>query len=539
MDNSAHGNIGAPPNFSTPPSRGRHFDNADQQLDSMSSSVYGNLSASQNFTTPSRPGRYSGRANQQRQISTSMALVMSDDESQSGTEGADQQVRNAYEQIGSLTTRLSISESSLAREKERNKRYREETHRLKVAEQSLEELLKDKDRRLSEAEATIHAQNEQLDHRRAVFSTLSQSQLQQPSMNITPSTGRMLAGPPPTYNPRRIPARNVGPPSFQRDGSSNFSALAPYDGAPQQHVQISAMTNGFFPYSNVTPPQLQREGSSFTSAMVPFRDAGPLSVPINLGITTHEFEERFKSFFGRVEQWALKFANVADPMRDGKLPDSLVVRLREASSYATASVLLADPSRRYFLIAKYLGSCIVSRCFKLSLMKGFDADADKELAELKKSLEPGTLLEQRRIVVARIAERVTSLVTQPACAEHLLWKADELSRELFAYAQPLLAPDATQPYGEFQSMIRTAAEIGKDMITLPLEWKIDYCAVNIHFKAESMINRDWTITDDPVVMQKNQRRVMMGITPGIVKRDASGISLLASTIQIPQVLLVR
>lgn len=55
-----------------------------------------------------------------------------------------------------------------------------------------------------------------------------------------------------------------------------------------------------------------------------------------------------------------------------------------------ASSLLGSPATRFFLVAKAINAFLVHDVLKVTIIKGFDAQADMEIGGIKKQLFPGT-----------------------------------------------------------------------------------------------------------------------------------------------------
>ena len=108
--------------------------------------------------------------------------------------------------------------------------------------------------------------------------------------------------------------------------------------------------------------------------------------------------------------------------------------------------------------------------------------------------------------------------------------------EMLIKLAPLMAPRRNRAYEDLHEIHKKATFLAMNMLSVPLEWKIEFPKINELFVPNSMINRDPVIAGPQ--HQLTKARVKLAVTPVIIKRDQTGPSVLATQEHMAHVLLM-
>lgn len=103
-----------------------------------------------------------------------------------------------------------------------------------------------------------------------------------------------------------------------------------------------------------------------------------------------EFSSRLRELWTKTELFGQVHANVPSIYKDSHLDKRVKEYIMSVSDRQGASSLLGSPATRFFLVAKAINAFLVRDVLKVTVIKGFDAQADMEIGGIKKQLFPGT-----------------------------------------------------------------------------------------------------------------------------------------------------
>jgi len=103
-----------------------------------------------------------------------------------------------------------------------------------------------------------------------------------------------------------------------------------------------------------------------------------------------EFSSRLRELWTKTELFGQVHANVPSIYKDSHLDKRVKEYIMSVSDRQGASSLLGSPATRFFLVAKAINAFLVHDVLKVTIIKGFDAQADMEIGGIKKQLFPGT-----------------------------------------------------------------------------------------------------------------------------------------------------
>lgn len=105
-----------------------------------------------------------------------------------------------------------------------------------------------------------------------------------------------------------------------------------------------------------------------------------------------EFASRYRELWAKTELFGQVHANTPNVFRDSHLDKRVKDYVMMVSDKHGASSLLGSPATRFYLIAKVINIFLAREVLKVTVIKGFDAQADAEVGSLKKQLYPGECL---------------------------------------------------------------------------------------------------------------------------------------------------
>lgn len=104
---------------------------------------------------------------------------------------------------------------------------------------------------------------------------------------------------------------------------------------------------------------------------------------------TAEFSSGFQALWLKAETFGHLHANFPDVQRDSRMDNKTKQVLMSVSDQSTASFLLNNSSTRFFLVAKVINNLLTREVLKITVIKGFSADADSEIGLIKRQIFPG------------------------------------------------------------------------------------------------------------------------------------------------------
>ncbi|KAI9838067.1 MAG: hypothetical protein M1819_006222 [Sarea resinae] len=440
-----------------------------------------------------------------------------------------------------------------------------------------EKALKEKETDLEKARRTIKVQSE--------------------TIQKTPTTGhrnrsfeKIYEHPPPVFGPwleqakPRVPPPDaqcrpnwtvvapnamVPPPSraghcYQNDSNPSqpyFGALIPYDGSSYAQNESQYMQSG------------HHSGHNY---MQPHHVEMPVSVPETPGqvtfgatITTHntaaftansaqnvahalhsermlnsprrqepDWTKEFLQLFGETEAWAAKWAGCVDHTSNPDYPYGLTEVLKASSE--DYQYFLIDPEIRFLIAARVINVSIVKYCFKEVALKGYDENYDRKIQTALDSRQSYTEFRTRRALDMQIADIISSVSTMSNWDDFLMSRAATTTVHIFDKVRPLLHQQSAGAASECQRLFEQAYRLSAAMFSVPAEWKFDFpeAGARTSFNRNIHESRGPIVFEDPAVLESRKASVKLSITPTVVKRGWSGMSVVPKTYAKAQVLVM-
>lgn len=102
-----------------------------------------------------------------------------------------------------------------------------------------------------------------------------------------------------------------------------------------------------------------------------------------------EFASRLRELWAKTELFGQVHANTPNVYKDSHLDRRVKEYIMAVSDRNGASSLLGSPATRFFLAAKAVNAFLVREVLKVTIIRGFDVQADAEIGGIKKQLFPG------------------------------------------------------------------------------------------------------------------------------------------------------
>lgn len=102
-----------------------------------------------------------------------------------------------------------------------------------------------------------------------------------------------------------------------------------------------------------------------------------------------EFVSRLRELWAKTELFGQVHANTPNVYKDSHLDRRVKEYIMAVSDRNGASSLLGSPATRFFLVAKAVNAFLVREVLKVTVIRGFDVQADAEIGGIKKQLFPG------------------------------------------------------------------------------------------------------------------------------------------------------
>ena len=252
--------------------------------------------------------------------------------------------------------------------------------------------------------------------------------------------------------------------------------------------------------------------------------------------------EEFSQFFDLTLTFARNFGNVPDYQRDNLLTGRLITDLHQASHPNVIHDLLSSSDTRYYLVAAFLNQAICNEIFRSSLIRGFSAQSDAKIGEIRRSIQPGVKDSMKRGLLKAAADILNEMREAPDFKGWVEIQIDDKASVLWDRMKGLLSPEAEHQnaFMDLGHLYREAYRIGLMMYSLPLTWTLDFpqnTRLGSFFDPTTMINRDARFRGDPVSLREQRLRIRLGINPVIIMLDYMDDALLPRTVHYADVLL--
>lgn len=110
---------------------------------------------------------------------------------------------------------------------------------------------------------------------------------------------------------------------------------------------------------------------------------------LDLSSCIAEFTSRLHELWTKTELFGQVHANTPSVYKDSHLDRRVKEYIMSVSDRQGASSLLGSPATRFYVVAKAINAFLVHDVLKVTIIKGFDAQADMEIGGIKKQLFPG------------------------------------------------------------------------------------------------------------------------------------------------------
>lgn len=263
-----------------------------------------------------------------------------------------------------------------------------------------------------------------------------------------------------------------------------------------------------------------------------------------------EFSSRLRELWAKTELFGQVHANIPSVYKDSHLDKRVKEYIMSVSDRQGASSLLGSPATRFFLVAKAINAFLVHDVLKVTIIKGFDEQADMGIGGIKKQLFPGepllhvytypncatnmlvdTPTPVRHIMIIAMTTRIQTLKTKPGFIDFCQQKTRDHMHKLWRLIGPLTHPQSnttidpitgnSQAWTDLSTIVSEAEMLALDMYSVPFEYQSEFPAVNEAFDPVTMVNSDAFITGDPMMLAESDCRVRLGVTPVVRARDNS------------------
>lgn len=110
---------------------------------------------------------------------------------------------------------------------------------------------------------------------------------------------------------------------------------------------------------------------------------------LNPGSCLLEITSRFRELWAKTELFGQIYANTPNAFKDSHLDIRVKDYVMSVSDKHGASSLLDSPATRFFLVAKAINVFLVREILKVTMIQGFNDQADVEILSLKEQITPG------------------------------------------------------------------------------------------------------------------------------------------------------
>ncbi|KAE8149439.1 hypothetical protein BDV25DRAFT_140819 [Aspergillus avenaceus] len=243
--------------------------------------------------------------------------------------------------------------------------------------------------------------------------------------------------------------------------------------------------------------------------------------PVNSETNTWMLSVKFQNLFSRSYIFGQTYTNFPSIRCDSQLGSEIKEYLMTISDKLHASTLTGNPTTRFCMVAKAINVYLVHKILQITVAEGFDAAMDSKIAKFQECLGPDTVPAVRHLLLTAIAHQVQAAVEKPDFARFIHNKVcshtERLWQLIHSFTQDPLYQSA---WTDLAGIITEAHTLAIEMFSLPLEYDLEFPAVNTGFNPTNMVNCDMFIGGDPEQL-KNNTCVRLGITPMVKIRDNS------------------
>ena len=251
--------------------------------------------------------------------------------------------------------------------------------------------------------------------------------------------------------------------------------------------------------------------------------------------------EEFSEFFDLTLTFCRNFANVPVQKRDQALSGPLLSELQRVSHPAVVQGLLSSRETRYFLVTALVNRTICEDIFRSSLVKGYSAESDQKLGEIRRNIRPNAGVSMKRGLVKAAADTLNEMRQTTDFQRWIDLQIRMKASVLWDSMESLLAPGVKREdaFDDLSEVYREAYRIGLLMYSAPITWSLDFPqnARGSVFDPTVMINKDAKFPGDPVSLRERRLRIRLAMTPVIVALNFMDEALTRRTIHFAQVLL--
>lgn len=251
--------------------------------------------------------------------------------------------------------------------------------------------------------------------------------------------------------------------------------------------------------------------------------------------------EEFSEFFDLTLTCCRNFANVPVQKRDQALSGPLLSELQRVSHPAVVQGLLSSGETRYFLVTALVNRAICEDIFRSSLVKGYSAETDQKLGEIRRNIRPEAGVSMKRGLVKAAADTLSEMKQTADFQRWINLQIRMKASVMWDSMESLLAPGVKREdaFDDLSEVYREAYRIGLLMYSAPITWSLDFPqnARGSVFDPTVMINKDVQFPGDPVSLRERRLRIRLSMTPVIVALNFMDEALTRRTMHFAQVLL--
>ena len=251
--------------------------------------------------------------------------------------------------------------------------------------------------------------------------------------------------------------------------------------------------------------------------------------------------EEFSDFFDLTLTFCRTFANVPNDQRDHALYGNVLSELQRVSHPAVVRDLLGSNDTRYFLVSTLINHAICEDIFRSALVKGYSAESDKKIGEIRRAIKPTTQVSIKRGLVKAAADILNALRKETGLQEWIGGQTGIKASAMWDLLENLLVPeiDRQLAFDDLTHVFKEGYRIGLLMYSVPMTWSMNFPqnARGSLFDPTTMINKDEQFRGDPVTLRNQHLRVRLGMTPTIVALNFMEESMMPRTMHYAQVLL--
>ncbi|KAI4248792.1 MAG: hypothetical protein L6R40_000803 [Gallowayella cf. fulva] len=236
-----------------------------------------------------------------------------------------------------------------------------------------------------------------------------------------------------------------------------------------------------------------------------------------------DWSRKFTSLFLNIEKYCLAYLNVPDKDNDQEWPLGLGYSIVEESSAGHVLQLAANKETRYLLVTRIVIGWIDNRYFHARIIKGFSAETDQKVQDIRRQARPDNHIDFRRGLAQAEASTIEEITRTPGFDRWRQAQIQEGVNTMMPRLKPAMAPGVHLPLlgNAFGSILEDAWEVGLLMATCTDQFDIQFPTAGpaTRFDPRVMINRDPYFKGPPTDLERQGARVALGITPYITVKD--------------------